>query len=92
MKTRFLIAAAALTVLAAPAFANAPSSSGVGTLSNDQIAKPQSGPDANGEAFTSPFTDRFRQDQTDMRSMTDRRRNNLLPPRGDASGVPDPRI
>ena len=92
MKTRFLIAAATLIVLAAPAFANAPSSNGVGTLSNDQIAKPQAGPDTNGDALTAPFGDRFRQDQTDMRRMNDRSRNNFLSPRMDASGVPDPRI
>ncbi|HEX4106431.1 MAG TPA: hypothetical protein VHX92_09390 [Rhizomicrobium sp.] len=94
MKAKFLIAAAALVVSAAPAFANTPSADPFGTVPSDQAV--QSAPDQNannGDAYVSPFGDHLRQNQADgMRPSYERSRNNLEPPRMDASGVPDPRI
>jgi hypothetical protein len=94
MNAKFLIAAAALLVSAAPVFANTPSADPFGTLSNDQMTQPA--PDqnsSNGDAYVSPFGDHLRQSQTDgMHPAYERSRNNLEPPRMDASGVPDPRI
>ena len=94
MKAKFLIAAAALVILAAPAFANTPSADPFGAFPNDETAQPA--PDRNtssGDAFVSPFGDHLQQNRTDdMRSLNDGSRNNLVPPRMDASGVPDPRI
>lgn len=94
MKAKFLIAAAALVVLAAPAFANTPSADPFGAFPSDETAQPV--PDRNtssGNAFVSPFGDHLQQNRMDdMRSLNDGSRNNLVPPRMDASGVPDPRI
>lgn len=89
MKTRFLIAAA-LAVVAAPAFANTPANPNAGALSNDSVAKPGSS-DINGDALTTPYH-RGRQSRTDAHPMMDRGRSNFVPPRMDASGVPDPRV
>jgi hypothetical protein len=94
MKAKFLIAAVALVVLAAPAFANTPSADPFGVFPSDETAQPA--PDRNtssGDAFVSPFDDHIRQSQTDdVRPLNSGNRDNLVPPRMDASGVPDPRI
>ena len=94
MKTKFLIAATALVILAAPAFASTPMSDPFTRLPGDQTTQPA--PDqymGNGNAYVAPFGDRLRQNGTDaMRPMNGRNQNNLMPPRMDASGVPDPRI
>ena len=92
MKAKFLIAAAALVVSGAPVFANTPSADPFGAFPSDQTTQPA--PDRNtGDAYVSPFVDHSRQDQTDdMRPLNSGSGNNLVPPRMDASGVPDPRI
>ena len=93
MKAKFLIAAAALVVSAAPAFANTPSADPFGVFPNDQTAQPAPDHTSNGDAYISPFDDHMRQSQTDdMRPLNSGSRDNLVPPRMDASGVPDPRI
>ena len=93
MKTKLLVAATALAFLAAPAFASTPASDPFPRSSNDQAAQPA--PDqymGNGDAYAAPFVDRLRQNRTDdLRPREDGSRN-LMPPRMDASGVPDPRI
>jgi hypothetical protein len=91
MKAKFLIAVAALVVSAAPVFANTPSADPFGALPSDQKAQP--GPDQNassGDAYVSPFDDHLQQNH--MRPLNGGSGNNLVPPRMDASGVPDPRI
>jgi hypothetical protein len=94
MKAKFLIAVAALVVSAAPAFGYTPSADSFGASSSDQMAQPA--PDRNtnsNDAYASPFGDHLRQNRMDdMRSLNGDGRNNLVPPRMDASGVPDPRI
>ena len=97
MKAKFLIAAAALVVSAAPAFANTPSADPFGAFPNDQATQPALNQDMNNgdadDAYVSPFGDHLQQNRmNDMRSLNDGSRNNLVPPRMDASGVPDPRI
>jgi hypothetical protein len=93
MKTKFLIAVAALAVSAAPAFANTPSADPFGGLPNEEMARPAPDHTSNSDAFVSPFDDHMRQSQTDdMRPLNSGSRDNLVPPRMDASGVPDPRI
>ena len=61
MKTRFLIAAAALAISAAPVLANTPTADPFGTLSKDQPA--QSAPDQNAgdNAYVAPFGDHLQQ-------------------------------
>ena len=92
MKTKFLMAAAALTLLTAPAFASTPNSDPFTRSPSDRAT--QLTPDqGNGNAYTAPFGDHLRQNRMDdMRSLNGRSQNNLMPPRMDASGVPDPRI
>ena len=94
MKTKFLIAATALTILTAPAFASTPTSDPFTRLPSDQATQPL--PDqytGNGSAYGAPFGDHLRRNGTDdMRPLNGRSQNNLMPPRMDASGVPDPRI
>jgi len=94
MKAKFLIAVAALVVLAAPVFANTPSADPFGAFPSDQMAQPAPVQNASsGDAYVSPFGDHLRQNQTDeMRLLNNGSRNNLVPPRMDASGVPDSRI
>ena len=97
MKAKFLIAVAALVLSAAPVLANTPSADPFGAMSSDQTAQPALNQNTNNgnadDAYVSPFGDHLRQNQTDdMRPLNDGSRNNLVPPRMDASGVPDPRI
>jgi len=94
MKTKFLIVATTLTILAAPAFASTPSRDAFSRAPNDQATEPMPNQDmGNGDAYVAPFGDHLRQNQMDdMRPLNGRSRNNLIPPRMDASGVPDPRI
>ena len=94
MKIKFLVATAALLVLAAPAFASTPSRDAFTRTPNDQAAQPLPGQSmGNDNAYLAPFGDHLRQSQTDnMRPLSNQNRNNLVPPRMDASGVPDPRI
>jgi len=94
MKTKFLIAATALALLTAPAFASTPISDPFARLPSDQTTQPA--PDqfmGNGNVTAAPFDDHLKQKRMDdMRPMNGRSQNNLMPPRMDASGVPDPRI
>jgi hypothetical protein len=94
MKAKFLIAAAALAVSAAPVLANTPSADPFGAFPSDQMAQPA--PDqtaSSGDAYVSPFDDHLQQNRMDdMRPLNGGSRNNLVPPRMDSSGVPDPRI
>jgi len=93
MKAKFLLAAAALSIMASMALANTPNNS-LGAFTNDAAAQPQGSPSAgNTDSYVlaSPFNNRVRQDRTDMRP-TDGRARSSLPPAMDASGVPDPRI
>ena len=90
MRTKLLIAATALAVFAAPAFASTPIADPFTRSPNDQATQPT--PDQYmGNAYVAPFADHLRQNRTDgMRPMDGGSRN--PPPRMDASGVPDPRI
>ena len=94
MKAKFLIAIAALVVSAAPVLASTPSADPFGAFPSDQMAQPA--PDRNtnsGDAYVSPFGEHLRQNRMDdMRPLNGASRNNLVPPRMDAGGVPDPRI
>ena len=94
MKARFLIAATALVVLAAPVWASTPSRDAFSRAPNNRATEPMSGQDmGNGNPYVAPFGDHLHQSQMDdMRPLNGRSRNNLVPPRMDASGVPDPRI
>ena len=93
MKAKFLIAAAALVVSAAPVLANTPSADPFGGLPNDEMARPAPDHTSIGDAYVSPFDDHMRQGQADdMRPLNSGSHDNLVPPRVDASGVPDPRI
>ena len=91
MKTKFA-AATVLAMLAAPAVASTPISDPFTRAPNGQTAQPA--PDSymgTGNAYVAPFADHLRQNRTDdMRPMDGGSRN--MPPRMDASGVPDPRI
>lgn len=93
MKAKILIAAASLAVLAAPVYASTPTDNMFGNPANGPAV--QSAPGQNtgniyGDAFRSPFDDRAQ--QPDLRPLGGRGGNNLLPPRMDANGVPNPRI
>jgi hypothetical protein len=95
MKAQICIAAAALAVLAAPVHASTPTDTMFGNSTNSQAV--QSMPRENagniyGDVFRSPFEDRAQQDRSDLRPLDSRGGNNLLPPRMDANGVPNPRI
>jgi hypothetical protein len=95
MTAKFLIAAAGLVLMAAPVLASTPYSDPFSTPSNDQATPPAPAPEmGNKDSYMSPFADHLRQSPTDsdMRPADRKNRNNLLPPRMDASGVPDPRI
>ena len=94
MKNMFIVAAAALALSAAPALANTPSADPFGAFSNDQAGQSTQNQNGNSEdAYVAPFGDHLQQTQQDgLRPMNERNRNNLQPPRIDASGVPDPRI
>jgi hypothetical protein len=94
MKAKFPIAAAALMLMAAPVLASTPSSDPAGASSNDQMTPAAPAPEmGNKDSLMEPFGDHLRQNPTDSDMRPDRKiRNNLLPPRMDASGVPDPRI
>jgi hypothetical protein len=93
MKAKFIIAIAALVVLATPALANTPSADPFGGVPNDEMMRPAPDHTSNGNAYVSPFDDHLRQSQTDdMLPLNNGSRDNLVPPRMDASGVPDPRI
>ena len=92
MKTKFILAATVLMILAAPVSASTPIADPFTRLPDDQAAPPV--PDQNmGNTYGAPFRDHLKQNRMgDMRPTDSRGRNNLTPPRGDASGVPDPRI
>lgn len=88
MKARFLVAAAALSVLAGPAWASTPDDATVNP-SQGQTRQPAPG-QYSGDSYGA-FLGTRSQDRDEMRSY-ERERNNLVPPRMDASGVPDPRV
>ena len=94
MKTKFLMAAAALTFLTTPAFASTPTSDPFTRSPSDRAT--QLTPDqytGYGNTSAAPFGDHLRQNRMDdMRSLNGRSQNKQMPPRMDASGVPDPRI
>jgi hypothetical protein len=95
MKAKICIAAAALAVLVVPVHASTPRDNMFGNPANGPAV--QSVPGANagniyGDVFRSPFENRAQQDQSDLHSLGSRGGNNLLPPRMDANGVPNPRI
>jgi len=95
MKAKILIAAASLAVLAAPVYASTPTDNMFGNPANGQAVQPAPGQNAGniyGDAFRSPFDDRAQQGQPDLRPLGGSSGNNLLPPRMDANGVPNPRI
>jgi hypothetical protein len=95
MKANILIAAAAFAVLAAPVHASTPTDNMFGNPANGQAVQSVPGENAGniyGDVFRSPFEDRAQQDQSDLRPLGSRGGNNLLPPRMDANGVPNPRI
>lgn len=94
MKAKFLIAAATLVVMAAPVFANTPSSDPFNATSNDQTAQAPGRytSDTYGDTFVSPFGDHPQLNQGDDMRPMERNKTDPAPPRIDASGVPDPRI
>ena len=95
MTAKFVIEAAALMLMAAPVLANTPYSDPFSTPSNDQVTPAAPAPEmGNKDSYMSPFAGHLRQSPTDSdaRPAERKSRNNLLPPRMDASGVPDPRI
>lgn len=92
MKAKICIAAAALAVLAAPVHASTPTDNMFGNPANGQAVQSVPGENAGniyGDVSRSPIEDRAQQD---MRPLGSRGGNNLLPPRIDANGVPNPRI
>jgi hypothetical protein len=95
MKTKILIAAVSLAVLAAPVYASTPTDNMFGNPANGPAVQPAPGQNTGniyGDAYRSPFDDRAQPGQTDLRPLGARGGNNLLPPRMDANGVPNPRI